>query len=198
MARRKPQTDLEPLKVSCTDTNCEVGLHCYRKSRQMAESERGRCRTCGVDLIDWNRVHDRRLADVEFTFESLRTEMVRHHFWHKPVDQRALNYARRKGKRGLRSAILARLTSSVGSAAPYRDGTQTPYEGNIIYYGQHAVACCCRKCIEYWHGIPAGRELTERELNYLSHLVMKYILERLPDLPEVGERVPPIRRTTAN
>src|SRR5260370_5676215 len=122
---------LKPLNVTCTSTDCENGLHCFKKSRQMAEADKGHCRACGVDLIDWHRVHQRDAKDGDFVFASLRNEYVRHHYWHKPIDIRAENHARRKGIIKLQAAVVIRLQKSL-SPANYRDGMQTPREGNII------------------------------------------------------------------
>ena len=187
---------LKPLKITCTSADCEMGLHCFRKSRTMAEADRGRCRSCGADLIDWDRVHKRDLSDAAFKFESLKYELVRHYFWHRPIDQRAENHARRKGRIGLREAVRRRLEKSVAPASPAYDGRQTRWDGNVIHYAQHALACCCRTCMEYWHGIPKGVELTDEELDYLVELVMMYIEERMPYLTESGEKVPHIRQNT--
>lgn len=153
-------------------------------------NQTGRCRHCGVELVDWARVHQRDLSDADHTFDSLRKEFIRHHFWHEDIDQKAVDHARRKGKLGLKVAALRRLESSIGSAAPYRDGYQTPYTSNILYYAQHAVGCCCRTCLEYWHKIPCGQALTGDELAYLTELVMLYVNERMPSLTEDGEKVP--------
>jgi uncharacterized protein DUF4186 len=181
---------LEPLKVRCTSADCDSNLHCFRKSRQMAEIDRGKCRYCKADLIDWSRVQQRDLQDVKFTFKALKTEMIRHHFWHKELDERAVNHALRKGKTALLPSIHKRITNSIGPTQPYRDGFQTPYQGNVIYYAQHAVAACCRKCVEYWHGIPQGKPLSSKEINYLSALCEYYVAERMPDLPDNPTKIP--------
>jgi hypothetical protein len=76
------------------------------------------------------------------------------------------------------------------------DGRQTPWEGNPMFYAQHATATCCRRCLEEWHNIPRGRELTDAEISYCTSLVMLYVNERLPFLTEYGEKVPPVRRNT--
>ena len=65
---------------------------------------------------------------------------------------------------------------------PYRDGYQTPYEGNIVYYAQHALAVCCRRCMEDWYGIPNGRDLSDSEIKWFTELVMRYIRHRLNEL----------------
>ncbi len=93
----------------------------------------------------------------------------------------------------MRSAVRRRIQSSVGVKNSL-DGRPTPYDKNTIYYAQHAVACCCRKCLEYWHDIPQADPLSEDQIEYFSELCLMYIFERLPDLAENGEKVPPIRK----
>lgn len=179
------------LAIKCTSTDCEADLHCFKANTSMKQNHKeGQCRYCGAELIDWKRVHERDLQDVEHTFQSLQREYIRHHFWHEDIDLRAIDHAKRKGRVGMREAILRRLLSSIGKESPFRDGYQTPYEGNAIYYAQHALGCCCRTCLEYWHDIPKGRVLSDEEIAYLAELVMRYIDNRLPFLTENGEKVP--------
>jgi hypothetical protein len=185
--------DLEPLRITCTSADCGNNLHCFKKSRKMAEVERGKCRYCGADLIEWGRVRERNIKDHEFVFASLKNELVRHHFWHKPIDKKAENHARRKGKVGIKEAARKRLLSSIGRVGNPYDGIQTPYDGNIIFYAQHALACCCRTCLDYWHGIPKNQPLTDNDIDYLVELITLYINERMPYLTEEGEKVPPLR-----
>jgi hypothetical protein len=191
-------TPLEPLKVTCLSEDCENNLHCFLATKQLrAANQVGRCRYCNIDLIDWSRVQRRDPNDVTFTFQAMRNEYIRHYFWHVPFDARAINYARRKGRRRLGEAVRKRLQTAIGGAAPYRDGRQTPLHPtpNPIHYAQHATATCCRRCVQEWHGIPEGRPLTDEELQYLAALAMQYLNERLT-LTEAGERVPPIHVET--
>ncbi|MFB2836543.1 DUF4186 family protein [Floridanema evergladense] len=193
---QSPTIQLAPLKIKCTSTDCDNGLHCFKQNRKKKVANPfGQCRSCGTDLVDWNRVQKRDLSDVNYTFYALKHELIRHHFWHVEIDQKAINHARRKGKSGMRVAAQNRIRKSVGSAQHPCEGRQTPKEnsGNGIFYAQHATACCCRKCMEYWHNIPLGRELTEQEIGYFTNLVMLYIEERLPILTEHGEKVPRLK-----
>lgn len=211
--------ELKPLDIKCTSTNCENGLHCFRQKQKQKKTilreggvayagglggERtrlgGRCRACGADLVDWERVDKHDLSDVTYTFDTLRKELVRHYYWHLAIDQRAKNHALRKGSIEMRTYAEKRIRTSVGPERPYRDGTQTPIHqsGNIVHYAQHATASCCRTCIEEWHGIPRGRALTEPEIEYLTELAMLYIKERLPELTSEGKKIPPIRQDRNN
>lgn len=185
------------LKISCGDSDCGSGLHCFKAKENAAKLMPGPCRECGVQLVDWERIHCREIRDVENTFSMLKYEFVRHYFWHMPLSERAINHARRKGRIGLRERVRKHLTTSIGPAHPWHDGFQTPMENNAphaLAYGQHATATCCRKCLEYWHGIPQGIELGQDVLTYLTELVCRYLEERIPNLTENGEKIPPIRK----
>lgn len=187
-----------PLKAKCTDTDCANDLHCFKATAQMKKDDRtGLCRDCGADLLDWYRVHRRDLTDVNYTFESLKREWIRHHFWHIDIDPRAENYAHRKGRTNLRHAVRSRIRSSIGSPNNPYDGRQTPMEGsgNPIHYAQHATASCCRKCVDYWHNIPATRALNDDEILYLTELAMMYLDEKFPSLEDAGKHVPAIRKS---
>lgn len=185
-------------KWSCSTADCEKNLHCFLRKRVKSAIKPGSCIYCGVELVDWDRIKKRDLSDVDFTFTSLKYEWVRHYFWHISFDERALNHARRKGKLKLKEAAEHRIMVSVGKDRNSNtwDGRQTPFEGNTLYYAQHATATCCRNCINRWHGIPKDRDLTKKEVGYLTKLVTLYIDERLSQLKDTGEIVSPIRRKT--
>ena len=150
---------------------------------------RGPCRTCGANLVDWNRVTKRNLSDAANTFEEMRKERIRHYFWHAEFDEAAVRHALRKGRRGLEERAEQEIRRGVGMDTVF-DGRQTPFWGNVIHYARHATATCCRKCIEEWHAIPRARPLDEEEVTYLVALVRLYVDERLPDLAEEGIKVP--------
>jgi hypothetical protein len=186
------------LKIKCTSSDCGSGLHCFKaKEGGAAEHKAGSCRECGANLVDWERIHSRNSKDVEHTFAMLKFEFVRHKFWHIALSEKAINHARRKGRTGIRDCVKNHLTRAIGPAEPWRDGCQTPMvedAPNALAYAQHATATCCRKCVEYWHGIPRHNELTATELNYLTELSSRYFEDRIPSLTEQGEIIPPVRR----
>lgn len=171
-------------KVKCTDSDCKNDLHCFKfHSRKMEESERGNCRDCGAsDLVDWQRLHKRDLNDLDYTFNALKNELIRSHCWNTDFDQRAKQHARNKGLSKLKEGVRNRIEKALAPAQPVRDGYQTPFGGNCIFYAQHATACCCRTCLEYWHGIKRGRMLSPEEITYCSELVEHFLSERLQDL----------------
>lgn len=183
-----------PLEIKCTSTDCDNDLHCFKQLKKMTHDQRGKCRACGADLIDWKRLHRRDRGDAEHTFAALQHELIRHHFFHRRIDEKAMRHAQRKGRMALKVAARDRLGKYLAVAEPRRDGLQTPFEGNAIYYAQHATATCCRTCLEYWHDIPKGRPLTDEEFEYCVALVGLFIDEKLPDLAETPIKVPRRRR----
>jgi hypothetical protein len=189
-------------KISCTKSDCKNDLHCFRQTSKMkAANESGKCRACDTELSEWHKLQQMNISNVDQTFELLKKEFIRHYFWHTEIDQWAVNHALNKGRIRLRESVVSRLQNSVGAVhemtdgkkRPYRDGQQTPFGGNSIYYAQHATASCCRTCLEYCHGIPQGRDLTEKEVSYLTDLVMRYLDERLPQLADYPQKQPRIR-----
>ena len=84
-------------------------------------------------------------------------------------------YARSKGKTTIDRHACELLRSRVGAANPVKDGKQTPWRGHPVFTAQHATATCCRGCIEKWHHIPRGRELTDEEIRRLADLIMVWI-----------------------
>ena len=55
------------------------------------------------------------------------------------------------------------------------DGRQTPMRGHPVFVAQHATACCCRGCLEKWHGIPAGRAMSPEEQRYVVAVLTAWL-----------------------
>jgi hypothetical protein len=55
---------------------------------------------------------------------------------------------------------------------PKNDGKQTPMKGHPVFIAQHATATCCRGCIQKWHRIKKGKELSDQEIQFLVELIM--------------------------
>lgn len=70
-----------------------------------------------------------------------------------------------------RDLIFKRLAP----ASPFKDGKQTPYRGHPVFVAQHATATCCRSCLQRWHGIPKGHELSTAEQRYVVDVICRWI-----------------------
>jgi hypothetical protein len=179
-----PVSDLSPLNISCASTKCDSGLHCFTRNQHIAQKKYGKthvCYECGTGLKSWDRLHKKDITDSDFVFQELRKELIRHVYWHMPINDSDKTTAIKNGLKKIENDALERMTTVIGIESPFRDGI-TPYFGNIIYYGQHATGCCCRVCMEYWHGIPKGRVLTKKEIEYCTKLILAYVKERMPEL----------------
>ena len=67
-------------------------------------------------------------------------------------------------------------------AQPRNDGRQTPMRGHPVFIAQHATATCCRGCLAKWHGIPAGRPLTDEEIEFVVSIHLAWLHEAAGDL----------------
>lgn len=47
--------------------------------------------------------------------------------------------------------------------------------GHPVFVARHATATCCRGCLEKWHNIPGGRELTIQEQDYVANVILQWI-----------------------
>ncbi|MET9448702.1 DUF4186 domain-containing protein [Streptomyces cinerochromogenes] len=86
-----------------------------------------------------------------------------------------------KGPATLRWHAYDLIAKRLAPAQPYKDGRQTPYRGHPVFVAQHATATCCRGCLERWHGIPRGRELTRPEHVYVVEVICRWIAREMGD-----------------
>ncbi|MDA9554649.1 DUF4186 domain-containing protein [Pelobium sp.] len=178
-----PITQITPLDITCGSTKCDDELHCFRMSNKdiKKQGKKGVCKECGADLVDWKRVHENNIEDAEYMFNMLKKELIRHVYWHTDIDPEAIKIAIKRGKVELATRARKLLSQKVGKSQNWNEGRQTPMMGNeIITYAQHATATCCRRCMEYWHDITPGTNLTEEQLDYCVELVIRFIDERVP------------------
>jgi hypothetical protein len=47
--------------------------------------------------------------------------------------------------------------------------------GHPVFIAHYATATCCRGCIQKWHGIKKGKELSDQEIQFLVELIMRWI-----------------------
>ncbi|MFF3504026.1 DUF4186 domain-containing protein [Streptomyces sp. NPDC003247] len=89
--------------------------------------------------------------------------------------------AEQHGPATLRWHAYDLIARRLAPAEPRKDGRQTPYRGHPVFVAQHATATCCRRCLERWHGIPAGRELSRSEHTYVVRVICRWIERELAD-----------------
>ena len=85
------------------------------------------------------------------------------------------SYVSEKGMEKVREHACDFIRKRLAPAEIPNDGKQTPMRGHPVFVAQHATATCCRGCLEKWHRIPKGRELTEAEQEYIVNVIMEWI-----------------------
>jgi len=86
-----------------------------------------------------------------------------------------LEYLHQKGMDTVLSHAADFIAKRLAVAQPLNDGKQTPFRGHPVFVAQHATACCCRGCLEKWHRIPQGRELSSEEQMYIRSVLERWL-----------------------
>ena len=86
-----------------------------------------------------------------------------------------IEYIDKNGMEKIREHAYDFINEKLAPAYPANDGKQTPMKSHPVFIAQHACACCCRSCLEKWHHIQKGKELTTNEINYIVTLLMTWI-----------------------
>lgn len=110
---------------------------------------------------EWNVLH-----------KKLATSAFRARFALKGSDKQ---YVYEKGRDTIMNHARRIITERLAPQTPLNDGRQTPMKGHPVFIAQHATGCCCRGCLEKWHGIPKGRAMSDTEINYTVSVIMRYI-----------------------
>ncbi len=92
------------------------------------------------------------------------------------LNNKMKEYVKEKGIDKIKSDTYDFINKRLSPAVIPNDGKQTPMrQVHPTFIAQHATACCCRGCLEKWHKIPKGRELTKDEIDGIVILLMKWI-----------------------
>lgn len=95
------------------------------------------------------------------------------------LKERDIKYINEKGIRIIKDHAFQFIQERLVPSNIKNDGHQTPMKGHPVFIAQHATATCCRGCLEKWHKIPEGRELTNNEKNYVASLIMMWIIRQV-------------------
>lgn len=111
-------------------------------------------------------------------FERISDSSFRSRFKLKPKDKQ---YVCDKGMGVIRSHAEEFVKKRLAPAVIPNDGKQTPMHGHPVFYAQHGCGCCCRGCLEKWHGIKAGVQLTEEQQKYIVDILMEWIRRQMEE-----------------
>jgi len=105
-------------------------------------------------------------------FERLAKSPFRSKFKLKAAD---IKYIEEKGLNTIKSHAEDFIKKRIAPAYIENDGKQTPMRGHPVFIAQHATATCCRGCIEKWHHIKKGHNLSQAEQEKLVAVIMEWI-----------------------
>ena len=85
-------------------------------------------------------------------------------------------YIDKNGMEKIREHAYDFIKTKLAPQYPINDGSQTPTKNHPVFIAQHATGTCCRGCLEKWHKIPKGVELTDNQINYVVALIIEWIV----------------------
>jgi hypothetical protein len=126
------------------------------------------------------------MKDIDQIFGQLAQSKFRSRIHLNDKDRQ---YFLTKGDRAVREHAHQFIAKRLAPADPPNDGRQTPWRGHPVFVAQHATATCCRSCLEKWHGIPKGRELSTREHEHVIAAIVRWIEREVASSdPDTGTR----------
>ena len=108
------------------------------------------------------------MRDIQEVLTKLSQSKFRSQIHLQPKE---LEYLHKKGMNEVLQHAEDFIEKRLAPAAPVKDGKQTPWHNHPVFVAQHATATCCRGCLQKWHEIPRGRELTAEEQRFIVQLI---------------------------
>lgn len=118
------------------------------------------------------------MRDLDRLFAALNQSSFRRRFRLRAEDRQ---YIVDKGLPAIQEHARDLISKRLAPAIIANDGQQTPYRGHPVFVAQHATACCCRSCLQKWHAIEAGAELTADQQQYVVTVLMSWLCRRMAD-----------------
>jgi hypothetical protein len=110
---------------------------------------------------------------LDEVFERLGRSPFRRRFRLRAVER---EYLHRNGLDVVVGHAADFIEKRLAPANPRNDGRQTPFRNHPVFVAQHATATCCRGCLQKWHGIPEGRELSVQERQYVLDVIRRWLV----------------------
>ena len=96
------------------------------------------------------------------------------------LNNKMKEYVITKGLNKIEKDAYEIITKRIKPSIINNDGKETPMKQvHPVFIAQHATGCCCRGCLERIHHIKKGKELTDKEINYIVNVIMTFIKREL-------------------
>ena len=115
------------------------------------------------------------MRDIDEVFSALNRSSFRSRFALGEAERR---YVRGRDLEDILGHGKRFIAERLAVAEPANDGGQTPMRGHPVFVAQHATGTCCRGCLEKWHQIPKGREMTREERGYVMAVIERWLREQ--------------------
>src|ERR687895_786620 len=115
-------------------------------------------------------------GNLDEVFTALEKSEFRRRF---QLRGKELSYLKDKGLPVVLEHAADFIEKRLAPAAPHNDGKQTPMRNHPVFIAQHATATCCRGCLQKWHNIPKGAEITPEQLTYILSVLEAWLTNRL-------------------
>jgi predicted Fe-S protein YdhL (DUF1289 family) len=112
------------------------------------------------------------MKNLDEVFESLQRSSFRQRFRLREPEREYLN---RKGMDAVLMHAADFVDKRLAPAFPANDGKQTPMRKHPVFVAQHATATCCRGCLEKWHDIKKGHELSASERQHVVDVIHRWL-----------------------
>jgi Domain of unknown function (DUF4186) len=115
------------------------------------------------------------MRNLDEVFERLQRSAFRQRFRLRGTE---LAYLEQKGLETVMTHASDFIDKRLAPALPPNDGKQTPMGKHPVFVAQHATATCCRGCLEKWHAIPKGHELTDSEKLHVLGAIRRWLVSQ--------------------
>lgn len=112
------------------------------------------------------------MKDVQEVLDNLQTSEFRRGI---KLYKKESEYLNDKGMETVLGHAADFIEKRLAPAEPANDGKQTPRRNHPVFTAQHATATCCRGCLEKWHDIAKGRELTGEEKQHIIEIIKRWL-----------------------
>lgn len=117
------------------------------------------------------------ISDIDKKIDSLSKSKFRGSFH---LNYKMKEYVDDKGFNKIKQDAYEIIIKRIKPDFPKNDGKQTPMKQvHPVFIAQHACGFCCRGCLEKIHNINKGKELTDKEVDYIVEFIMRWIAKEM-------------------
>ena len=125
-------------------------------------------------IID--KLNNKDLTIIENKIKELSKSTFRTSFH---LNKKEIEYIKKNGLNKVEQHAYEFIKKNLAPSNIPNDGKQTPTHNHPVFPARHATATCCRSCLEKWHHIKKGKELTDNEIKYIISIIMYWIVKEV-------------------